>query len=456
MLGLPMDGIPIPEEQFRALIHPDDVEEAHKRHLLNLNSDQQLYFNEYRLKNREGLYNYFEVSAWQKKDRKTGKTIRMIGNLINVEDKIQKQRSIKQYQRRLKAVINNGYLYTILLDVTGEILFVDESTKKAISKEFNIDVDKVRTNFRDVFPKNFDEEFDLNFKKALKGEKFTEEINRILSNGSTAWYDMSYTPITNQDNIISSILINFLNTTDRKKSEIQYREAKRKTEELSLLKSSILMNFSHEIRTPLNGIIGVNELLEKPVEGRERQELLRMQKESSNRLINTLERMISLSQMESLNSTLNITRFNVNKAVQVCFIKQQHYAVTKKLTYTIELAPQPVFILADEDLFKVAIDNLINNAIKYTHQGTIHISVYITENVVTVKIEDTGIGIRKKNLPKIFEMFVQESQGLSREFEGTGIGLTMSKKYIELMDGKIKVKSQVNKGSSFTVQFIVA
>ncbi len=453
MLGLSLIDSHIPEKEFRKMIHPEDTKDAYKRHIDGINAKGHHYFNHYRLRNIKGIYNHYEVHAWRKKDKTSNKTVRMIGNLINIEDRIQKQRSISQYQRRLKAIINNGYLYTILLDVNAEILFVDNSIKKAILKEFKVDISKNKTNFLTIFPSNFDKNFNKDFKAALQGKKTTKEINRVIPDGTTQWYEISYTPIFNDIKDITSILIHFMNITTRKKSEIQYKKAKQKTEELSELKSSILMNLSHEIRTPLNGILGVNNLLSNKLEENERKELLRMQKESSDRLINTLEGMISLSQINTLSGSLNLVELDVNTLITECYHEQLHNATSKKITFDLDLSITAVRIMGDRDLLKISIDQLINNAIKFTERGTITIRTSSKKDFVKISIEDTGIGIHKKNQKKIFEMFVQESQGLSRIYEGTGIGLTMAQKYTELMDGEIKVKSEPNKGSRFTIKF---
>ena len=178
-----------------------------------------------------------------------------------------------------------------------------------------------------------------------------------------------------------------------------------------------------------------------------------MQKDSSDRLINTLEGMINLSQMNSLSSSVDMVMLDVNSLVKECYDDQLPLANSKGIAFDLELTEQPQSIMGDHSLFKVAMNQIINNAIKFTDQGTITINVSSKNNFVKILIQDTGIGIRKKNLKKVFEMFVQESQGLSRKYEGTGIGLTMAKKYIELMDGVIKVKSQTKKGSTFSIKF---
>lgn len=452
ILGLPLEETYIPEAEFRKMIHPEDVDKAYQRHLDNIDKEGFMYFNNYRLRDIDGNYNHYEVHAYRKKDA-NGKAIRMIGNLINIEDRVLKNQDIERYQRRLKAVINNGYLDTVLVDPEGYILFVDDHTHQIIKQEFGVNIEKERTPFIEVIPNNLDERFLESFERACKGEKLIREASRLDTTGRLLWYEVTYTPIRNTKNDITSILINFVDITKRKNAEFEIKQAQKKTEELSKLKSNILMNLSHEIRTPLNGIIGVNELLARAHSLEDRKELLSIQKDSSERLINTLEGMIKLSHMESLNGVLEFTKIEVNKLIEDRFKSQLHLASNKKLDFKLKLLDKDLLIKGDLEWFKVAMDNIINNAIKYTETGKIIIRVGQQDNQVKIEVKDTGIGIEKSKIASIFEMFVQESQGLSRKYEGTGIGLTMSKKYIELMDGTIHVKSTVGKGSLFIIKF---
>ena len=452
MLGFSLSEAHIPEHTFRQMIHPEDREEAFIRHTQGLQSPGYHYYNHYRLRNIKGEYRHYEVYAWRKKDA-IGHTIRMVGNLIDVEEKFQHQQEMLRYQRRLQAVINNGYLYTILLDPKGYILFADDNSRSIMKKDYGIDPKEVHCRFADVIPHNFTKGFQLNFSKAKEGEVITLEVSRPTNEGGRQWLEMVYKPVLDQENQkVTGILINMIDINSRKNAELMAEEAKGKIIELTELKNNILSNLSHEIRTPLNGIIGINELLSRDIPREERQKLLDMQRESSERLTQTLDAILNLSQIASLQSNLVLEVLPVSCQVRSVFEHYKHQAIRKNLSFLFHDSADNVYIHIDKDLLRLALNNIINNAIKYTFEGGIDVYCETENDRAVIRIVDTGIGIKRKNLSRIFDLFVQESQGLSRKFEGTGIGLSLSKKYIELLEGSLKVESTEGVGSEFIIK----
>ena len=452
MLGFSLSEAHIPEYMFRQMIHPEDQEEAYIRHINGLEKPGYHYYNHYRLKNAKGEYRHYEVYAWRKKDA-IGHTIRMVGNLIDVEEKFQHQQEMLRYQRRLQAVINNGYLYTILLDPKGYILFADDKSRSIMKKDYGVDPEEVRCRFADVIPHNFTKGFQINFGKAKKGEIITLEVSRPTNEGGRQWLEMVYKPVYSQENKeVTGILINMIDINSRKNAELMAEEARSKIIELTELKNNILSNLSHEIRTPLNGIIGINELLSRDIKVEDRQNLLNMQRESSERLTQTLDAILNLSQIESLQSNLKLEVVLLSEQVRSVFEHYKHQAIRKNLSFLFHDYADNVYIHIDKDLLRLALNNIINNAIKYTFDGGIDVYCETNDESAIIRIADTGIGIKRKNLSRIFDLFVQESQGLSRKFEGTGIGLSLSKKYVELLKGSLKVESTEGTGSEFIIK----
>ena len=451
MLGLPIDREHVPESQFREMIHPNDVEAALNRHLYGLQKEGNLYYNYFRLKQKDSQYRHYEVYGYRKKD-KEGKAIRMIGNLIDVHERRVNEQLVAENQSRLYAMINNGFTYTILLDTEGRILMADQDSNNIIIRDYKIDPSETLVKFIDVMPVNFKNSFAHEFNEALKGEVVKKEVERMTYKGSAQWLEAKYTPIFNTENRISSILISFHDITELKNAEISIKEAHIKERELSNLKSNILSNFSHEIRTPLNGIITISDLLlnQKWTE-EDKPKLLQHLEESKNRLLETMNSLSHFSEMDTIREFLNFGTYDINYAVETSFREYKHVAKAKNLTYILTLEEECPVTKMDETIFRTALNNLIHNAIKYTEEGEVHVTVNqpIETKIVKISIKDTGIGIASENLDKIFDPFVQESLGLSRKYEGTGIGLSLSKKYVELLGGTIKVKSKRNQGSEF-------
>jgi len=452
MLGLPLDMDFVPGDSFINMVHPDDIEDGLKRHIDNLKADGNYYRNKIRLKHIDGNYRNYEIYGYRKKNEQ-GHTIRMIGNLIDVHQRILNEKTIKQNKNRLQAMVNNGYAYTVLLDIEGQILMSDNKTLKSIKRIHNIDHRTQKTKFLDVIPINFKNKFVAEFNEALKGNTIKKQIEHASYEGNLHWYETKLTPILGSEKKVNSILISFHDITEHKLADLSIKEAHLKEQELSHLKSNILSNFSHEIRTPLNGIMTISKLLSQERQPEEQSKLLAYLDESNKRLLKTVNNLSSYSEIENLKNNLNFNKIDVNYAVETSFREYRHMARAKNIRYHLELDQLEPKANLDESLFKPALDNVINNAIKYTDEGEIEVKIKSqkTDNKIFITITDTGIGVKKESLKKIFDPFVQESYGLSRKYEGTGIGLSLSKKYIEILGGKIKVTSELGKGSQFSI-----
>ncbi|WP_299902872.1 ATP-binding protein [uncultured Aquimarina sp.] len=451
MLGLPIDTDFVPEAAFRKMIHPEDAKEAMERHKANLQKTGYHYFNHYRLKHLDGQYRHYEVYGYRKKNNE-GATIRMIGNLIDVHQKKINERTIIEDKSRLAAMVNNGFSYTILLNTSGEILMADEDSINIIKRDFNVDPTTTTCRFIDVMPVNFKSTFANEFNEALKGNTAKKEIERTTRKGAVQWLESKYTPIKDENNSINAVLVSFHDITEQKTAELAIKEAHLKEQELSNLKSNILSNFSHEIRTPLNGIMTIcNMLLLEEENPGDRKKLSAFLDESKERLLATINNLSHYSEIETIQKNLNYVEVDMNYTVETSFREYRHFANSKNLDYILKLDERCPSANIDEDIFSTALNNIIHNSIKYTDTGKVMVKVKDEKSTVKISIKDSGIGIGKDNLKKIFDPFIQESIGLSRKYEGTGIGLSLSKRYIEILGGKIKVTSKLNEGTKFVI-----
>ncbi|WP_046758358.1 PAS domain S-box protein [Kordia jejudonensis] len=456
MLGLTLKDEFVPEETFRKMIHPDDVEEAYARHLHNLKQDNTYYFNQYRLRHKDGEYRYYEVYGYFTKDD-TGKVTRMIGNLIDVHQRKMNEQLILKNQRHLQAMVNNGFLYTFLLNKEGEILLTDKASVAIIEKDFNVNPNETTCRFIDVLPLNFKNTFADSFNEALKGNTTRKELERVTNNGNSQWLEIQYTPIFNEQKNVSAVLLGILDITERKIAELAIKEAHIKEQELNNLKANILANFSHEIRTPLNGIMAISNLLITEEDEREREKLLHYLNESKDRLLKTINNLSNFSEIETIKANINVKVCDLNFTVESSYREFDHLAESKQLNYKLILDKSKPQVEIDEELFRTAFNNIIHNAIKYTHTGEITVHIYTDDERTNafISVKDTGIGIEAENITKIFDPFIQESIGLNRKYEGTGIGLSLSKRYIEILDGSITVSSEAVQGSEFIIKLPV-
>jgi signal transduction histidine kinase len=187
----------------------------------------------------------------------------------------------------------------------------------------------------------------------------------------------------------------------------------------------------------------------------EKEEILnyvRLQQQSGRRLLNTITSILDLSRLESRRDQLALKVIDINKLIGECIQTLEGLAKAKKLSFTFIPWPETLKCLSDETMLYQVINNVVGNAIKFTDLGGISISTSSrNDKHVVVKVQDTGIGISDDFLPRIFNSFEQESTGRSRSHEGSGLGLSISKKYIELLGGEIAVQSIKDQGSTFEI-----
>ena len=239
----------------------------------------------------------------------------------------------------------------------------------------------------------------------------------------------------------------------KKKQNEELIKAKEKAEELYKLKSNFLSNMSHELRTPLVGILGFTEILEEDIQDPELTKIANLINENGKRLLETLNLILNLSKIESESVEIELTEFDVIKEVNRSAKLFEKAALKKNISLNVKSHLDNLIVHSDVRLFYEILNNLINNAVKYTKEGNINVLVDISKNnkYAVLKVEDTGIGIPNDKQEIIWEEFRQVSEGSSRAYEGTGLGLTITSKYLKKLKGKISLESVCGKGSTFTV-----
>ncbi|WP_199774274.1 PAS domain S-box protein [Salinibacter altiplanensis] len=236
---------------------------------------------------------------------------------------------------------------------------------------------------------------------------------------------------------------------ERLDRETTLRETKRKAEEASRMKSSFLANMSHEIRTPLTSIIGFAEAIGTDTAAAPR--FAPLIEQGGKRLLETLEGVLNLSKLEAGQMELETQPVNLADQARRTADELRSKAAEKGLDLQVDTDERPVWALADEGGVQIVLRNLLSNAIKYTSTGFVRVRVYREDDAAVLDVEDTGIGMEPETAKELFEPFRQASEGMSREYEGTGVGLAVTKKAVEEMGGAIKVHTRKGEGSCFVV-----
>ena len=242
---------------------------------------------------------------------------------------------------------------------------------------------------------------------------------------------------------------------DRINQENILKEAKQRAEESDHLKSAFLTNMSHEIRTPLNGIIGFSELInKKDLSVEKRKYFSEIIKRNSNSLLNLINDIIDVSKIEAGQLNLDVKECNINEIINDVFLNAEvdmHYKHKENLSLEkhMLLDEGEAMIRSDPFRLKQVLINLVNNAIKFTEEGTIKVGYAHKGCFIEFYVEDTGMGIAKEQQKYIFERFRQGDDSLTREYGGSGLGLSICKGLVEMLGGDVYLRSVVDKGTTF-------
>ena len=242
---------------------------------------------------------------------------------------------------------------------------------------------------------------------------------------------------------------------ERQRAEEELARARDAALEASRLKSTFLANMSHEIRTPLNIILGYNSLIAErlPAASAERS-LIDSVERAGHRLMGTIHGILDLSKIETRTFAVELAPLDLVEEVARQVEEHRALAEDKGLELKLECAEPDAWIRFDHYCLSSAVANLLQNAIKFTESGSIAVRLYRDEQFsLCLEVKDTGVGIDAAYLPKLFEPFSQEEEGYARRFEGSGLGLALTRKYLALNDAAITVESEKRHGSVFTVRF---
>ena len=239
-------------------------------------------------------------------------------------------------------------------------------------------------------------------------------------------------------------------------------QAKEKAEEMARLKSSFLANMSHEIRTPMNGVIGMTEILKQTKLTEDQKEYVSIIESSAGSLLNVINDILDFSKIESNKIEIESISFHIRKVIEDVGDTLLLLVNKKRINLLIYIDPEiPDVVIGDPVRLRQVILNLANNAVKFTSEGEVVISAELVKQeetddkkkaTILFKVKDTGIGISEEAKEKLFEAFAQADATISRKYGGTGLGLTISLRLVELMGGDMKLESEVGKGSEFYFQ----
>ncbi len=363
-----------------------------------------------------------------------------------------KQQKLLLQSIGLQATLDNSAGAIWSIDKNFYLMATNTKYAESLEKEFGVTGLKRGINIKQHL---IWEKLPLSLKNQYYAVLAGQEIqHEIILNGR--YYEIKGVPIYDTKGNIGGATFDSRDITVKKKAEKMLLKAKKAAEDATIAKTRFLSNMSHELRTPLNGIIGITRIMQDEKMLPDQLSNFRTLQDLSEHTLQIINNILDLSKIEAGKASLDNHRFNLRRFINKINSIFSGTAQLKGIKFIIEINGQAdIYVRGDEVRLSQVLINLIGNAFKFTEKGSITFKTDISESdstgfyKVQFAVTDTGIGIKKEHISKIFESFSQADSRTTRSFGGTGLGLSIAEKILNLMNSHIIVESECGKGSAF-------
>lgn len=438
-------------ERWREHMHPEDRLEAREQLRAHLRNETPRYQGEFRVRSRDGQWRWVRSRGRVVARDATGQALRMVGTHTDVTLQRQAEEEVLHQLRFIEELVEIIPNPVYFKDALGRYIGCNRACEDLIGVRRE---DFLGRTARDVLGSGGADEEVHDQRLFASGGVQTFETRLSLPSGEMRELIHSRTLFTGAQGQVGGILGVVTDITQHKQVEAALREAKAAAEAASRAKSEFLANMSHEIRTPMNGIMGLVDLtLDTPLNETQRR-YLTLVKSSSTSLLNILNDILDLSRIEAGRLTVEQLGFDLQGLLHEVLAPLEPRAAEKGLTLQCTVAPElPSQLVSDPLRLRQILVNLVGNAIKFTRQGRVDVTAWPEGRggsaVLHLCVADTGVGIAPDKLDRIFESFTQADSSTTREFGGTGLGLTISRRLAQALGGQLWAESEVGVGSRF-------
>ncbi len=373
----------------------------------------------------------------------------VIGILGVLED-ITERKAIDEKLRLTQFSIDQSRDYVLLTDSTGQFIYVNQAAAQSLGYSQQ---QLLNLNIKDIDLNTADESWSIYWQDLKKQGSFTFESVYQTQTGETINVEITLNYLEYNGQEYGCAIVRDI--CDRKQAEIALQDAKEAAEAANQAKSEFLARMSHELRTPMNAILGFTQLINRDLQQHPNQRLqnhqdhLEIINRSGEHLLNLINNILEMSKIEAGRISLHSSQFNfiqlLNWIQEMFLLKAESQGL--ELIFNIDNTV-PQYIKTDESKLRQILINLLSNGIKFTPAGSIQLKVNYQSPRLYFEVQDTGLGIANHELPMVFEPFIQTETGRNSQ-QGTGLGLPITRKFVELMEGEITIESQVNQGTTF-------
>ena len=360
--------------------------------------------------------------------------------------------ALVQNQERLQSILDNATSLIYIKDLDGKYLLINKQFKEVLNVTESAIIGKTDFDFTNPVQAQRFKETD---EKVLNTCKPVELEEIIEVEGEKHTLLITKFPLVNAQNKVYGISGIATDISERVLQLEELKEAKKIAEEAKSLQEQFLANMSHEIRTPMNGIQGMTDLLLDTSLTENQNDYAKTIKRSADNLVVIINDILDFSKIKAGKLTIEKIDFDLNEVVENITSVFSHKVKEKNIDFTVNVDKEiPLTLKGDPYRLNQILVNLIGNAIKFTHRGSVNVSISIKkkdENGIALNfsIADTGIGIKNDKITEIFESFTQASVETSRKYGGSGLGLAITKQLLEMQNGNISVESRVEEGTTF-------
>ena len=427
---------------------PADMQAAVSRIL----QEKSLTNFELRLKRKDGgsAYVLENVSLVE---NECGELYVLEGTFIDITKRKLAEEALRANEARFRSLVENSADIIFLLDGRGAFLYTGPSTPRILG--YSADELTGRNVFDLLHPDHIEAT-----RRIIEGAVENPGVARggeflyLHKSGVWRWYEFTCQSLLNEQGV-ATVVVNARDITDRKRTAEELEEAKNSAEAASRAKSEFLANMSHEIRTPMNGIIGMTELALDTDLAPEQRGYLEIVKSSGESLLTVINDILDFSKVEAGRLELESVEFNLRDHLEPGMKTLAVRAFERGLELNYSVQPDvPEVLIGDSGRLSQILNNLVGNAVKFTERGEVFVEVARESEsdghvCLRLSVRDTGVGIPVEKQARIFDAFTQADSSTTRRYGGTGLGLTISRRLVEAMGGRIWLESAPGAGSTF-------